>query len=162
MARPLKIQKTSIQAGYPTGQYGIVGGDTTLAGNQIKCRVKIGTNAEADGWIIRQKGARKYLVADGPIDPVTNLPAPGTNIGICELVDFVDGNLTALDIPADGVYYNTMTVTATLLDASTIRLAKFGDSYGYSFTGVGYHLTFGAAAGIPTGSIYAVASVAKA
>jgi len=140
MARPLKIQKTAIQAGYPAGQYGIVGGNTTLTGNQVKCRVKIGTAAEADGWIIRQKGARKYLVSDG------------TNTGHCVLADTVDGNLAA----------NTMTVTATLLNASTLRLAKFGDSYGYSFTGVGYHLTFGAAAAAPTGSIYAVASVAKA
>lgn len=139
MARPLKIQKTTIQAGF-AGQYGIVGGDTTLAGNQIKCRVKIGSNAEADGWIIRQKGARKFLVSDG------------TNTGICILADTVDGNL-AID---------TMTVTATLLNSSTVRLAKFGDSYGTSFTGAGYYLTFGAAATTPDGGIYAVASVAKA
>lgn len=139
MARPLKIQKTSIQAGYE-GQYGIVGGDTTLTGNQIKCRVKIGTNAEADGWIIRQKGARKYLVSDG------------TNIGQCVLANTANGSLVA----------NTMTVTATLFDASTVRLAKFSDSYGYSFAGVGYYLTFGAAATMPVGGIYTVASVTKA
>lgn len=140
MARPLKIQKTAVQAGYPSGQYGIVGGNTTLAGNQIKCRVKIGTAAEADGWIIRQKGSRKYLVSDG------------TNIGHCVLANTANGSLAA----------NTMTVTATLLDASTVRLAKFGDSYGYSFTGVGYYLTFGAAAAAPTGGLYAVATVTKA
>lgn len=139
MARPLKIQKTTVQSGFP-GQYGIVGGNTTLAGNQVKCRVKIGTNAEADGWIIRQKGARKFLVSDG------------TNVGQCVLANTVNGNL------AD----DTMTVTATLLDASTVRLSKFGDSYGYSFTNAGYYLTFGAAAATPDGGIYAVASVAKA
>lgn len=161
MARPLKIQKTTIQAGFP-GQYGIVGGNTTLAGNQIKCRVKIGSNAEADGWIIRQKGARKFLVADGPFDPITYLPIPGTNVGVCELVDLVDGNLDSFDVPADGIYVNTMTVTATLLDTSTVRLAKFSDSYGTSFTGAGYYLTFGTAAAVPTGGIFAVASVATA
>ena len=139
MARPLKIQKTTIQAGF-AGQYGIVGGNTTLAGNQIKCRVKIGTNAEADGWIIRQKGARKFLVSDG------------ANTGICVLADTVDGNLAK----------DTMTVTATLLDASTVRLAKFGDSYGVTFAGVGYYLTFGAAAAVPAGGTFAVATIAKA
>jgi hypothetical protein len=140
MARPLKIQKIAIQAGYPSGKYGIVGGNTTLTGNQVKCRVKIGSAAEADGWIIRQKGSRKYLVSDG------------TNIGQCVLANTANGAL----LP------NTMTVTATLLDASTVRLAKFGDSYGYSFTGVGYYLTFGAATAAPTGGIYAVATVTKA
>lgn len=141
MGRSIKIQKTAIQAGYPVGQYGIVGGDTTLAGNQIRCRVKIGTNAEANGWIIRQKGARKYLVSDG------------TNVGQCILANTANGSLAA----------NTMTVTATLANASTVRLAKLGDSYGYTFAGVGYYLTFGAASAvIPTGGIYAVASVAKA
>lgn len=151
MGRPIKIAKLA-GTGYENGEgLGIVGGNTALVGTQIKCSVKIGANAEADGYIIRQKGARKYLVADGPIDPVTNLPSIGTNVGTCALADVADGSL------ADG----DMTITVTKFDASTARLAKFGDSFGSDFDGTGYYLTFGPAADVPVGGIYEVAQVAS-
>ena len=118
----------------------MVGGNTGLATTQVLCQVKIGTNAEAPGYIIRQKGARKFLVTDG------------TNTGICTLADLADTTLTA----------NTMTVTITKLDTTTERLAKFGDSFGIDFTGTGYYLTFNAPAAVPVGGIYEVAQVASA
>jgi hypothetical protein len=140
MGRPLKTAKgPGIDTGYDQ-PYGVVGGNTGVAGTQILCRVKIGTNAEANGWIIRQKGARKYLVTDG------------VNIGQCLLVDLANGTLTA----------DTMTITVTDGAATTHRLAQLGDSFGVSFAGQGYILTFGAASSTPpAGSIYPVATVAS-
>ena len=81
MGRPLKIKKAAAtDIGFnnpgddsspriPSGElyYGQVGGDTYRASGDnpvTSCRVKIGTVAEAEGYIIRQKGATKYLVAD--------------------------------------------------------------------------------------------------
>ena len=142
MGRPLKIAKSAtIDTGYsnPSG-YGVVGGDTGIAATQVLCQVKIGSNAEAPGYIIRQKGNRKYLVTDG------------VNTGVCVLADLATGTLTD----------NTMTVEITKLDTSTARLAKFGDSFGIDFTGTGYYLTFNAAAAVPPGGIYEVAQVASA
>jgi len=104
------------------------------------CRVKIGTNPEADGSIIRQKGSTKYIVTDG------------TNTGICALVDKADGSLDDGD----------MTVTITKLDTTTARLSYFGDTYGRDFTDTGYNLTFGAPAAAPQGSLFEIAQVASA
>ena len=81
MGRPLKIRKAAAtDIGFnnpgddsspriPSGElyFGQVGGDTYRASgdNPVSSwRVKIGTVAEAEGYIIRQKGATKYLVAD--------------------------------------------------------------------------------------------------
>lgn len=44
---------------------GLTGGLTSLTGNQIQPRVKIGAAAEATGSILRAKGSRKFLVTDG-------------------------------------------------------------------------------------------------
>ena len=140
MGRPIKTAKSNtIDTGYGASQYGVVGGAYGIAGTQIACQVKIGTNAEAAGYIIRQKGARKFLVTDG------------VNTGVCVLAD------RALGALADG----EMTIEITKLDTTTARLAKFGTSFGVDFTGTGYYLTFGAAAAVPTGGIYQVATVAS-
>lgn len=142
IGRPIKIAKSAtIDTGYDNALgLGVVGGDTGTAATQIVCQVKIGSNPEAVGYIIRQKGAHKYLVTDG------------TNTGICALSDEADGALS------DGA----MTVTITKLDTTTARLAHFGDTYGTDFTGTGYYLTFGAAAPAPQGSLYEIAQVASA
>lgn len=136
-----------MDTGYENGEgLGIVAGNTALSGTQIKCRVKIGTNAEADGYIIRQKGARKYLVTDG------------ANTGTCALADVADGSLTDGD----------MTITVTKFDTSTARLAKFGDSFGSVFTSTpgeyeSFYLSFGlpAADAPEDGIYYEVAQVAS-
>ena len=84
MGRPLKIKKsTTIDIGYPafgdlvdpvynsantlnsTQFLGVVGGNNTVdtaAYPTVKVRVYITGQAEADGYIIRQKGSHKYLV----------------------------------------------------------------------------------------------------
>jgi len=142
MGRPLKIAKSNtIDTGFnnPSG-YGVVGGNTSLTVPTVLCRVKIGANAEADGYIIRQKGARKFLVSDG------------TNTGICSLANLADGTLTD----------DTMTVNITKVDTTTTRLAKFSNHFGIDFSSNGYYLTFNAAAAAPTGMLYTVAEVANA
>jgi len=123
MGRPLKIAKSATtDNGFPwvdTYNIGCVGGDTSLTGSQVKVRVKIGANAEADGYIIRQKGASKYLVTDG------------TNTGVCTLEDEADGSLND-----DG-----MTVTIIRPDSGTERLARFTNRYGINFSGTRYALS---------------------
>lgn len=44
---------------------GLTGGLTSLTGNQIQPRVKIGGGSEATGSILAAKGSRKFLVTDG-------------------------------------------------------------------------------------------------
>lgn len=141
MGRPLKTAKgPGIDTGYDN-LYGVVGGNTGTAGTQIQARVKIGANAEANGWIVRQKGARKFFVTDG------------VNFGTCVLVDLANGTLTA----------DTMTITCTDAGATTFRLAKLNDTFGIDFTGAGYILTFGAASATPPpGSTYPIVTVASA
>ena len=64
MGRPLKTTKAAgIDTGFPSTTSGVVGGSTSISGNQILARVKIGAQAEANGYIIRQKGKSKFLVA---------------------------------------------------------------------------------------------------
>lgn len=67
MGRPLKITKASgtVDTGYNNSPPGVTGGATSQSGNQIVTRVKIGSASNANGYIIRQKGKTKYLVADG-------------------------------------------------------------------------------------------------
>jgi len=144
MGRPLKIAKSStVDTGYsnPSG-YGVVGGDTNTAVNQIACRVNITGSTETTGFIVRQKGATKFLVTDS-----------FGNTGICSLANLPNGSLTA----------NTMTVTATLGDATTVLLASLSDHYGYDFNNNGYYLTFNPASSvIPAGGIYLEAQVNSA
>lgn len=141
MGRPLKTAKgPGIDTGY-SNLYGVVGGNSGIAGTQIRARVKIGGNAEANGWIIRQKGARKFFVSDG------------VNTGTCVLVDKTNGTLLA----------DEMTITITDAGATTHRLARLNDTQGVTFANAVFILTFGAASATPPpGSTYQVATVASA
>jgi hypothetical protein len=103
--------------------YGVVGGNTSLSGDQITCRAKVGDNAEGDGFIVRQKGSKKYLV---------NVNG---NVGPCFLVDKDNGSLGA----------NEMTVTATDDSSVSFRLARFSNRWGIDFSGNSYIVTFNAA-----------------
>ena len=115
MGRPLKIQKTATNGQAKTGgtySIGVNGGDTGLAGAQIQIRVKVGSNAEADGYIIRQKGSAKFLVSDG------------TNEGVCTLSDLNDASLTA----------DTMTITVNDASSTATRLARISNKFGIDFS----------------------------
>lgn len=54
-----------------------------VTGHEIKITAKVGANPTADGFIVKQRGTRKFKV---------NV---GGNVGICRLVDKADGDLLA-------------------------------------------------------------------
>ena len=133
MARALKTAKSSTQdtgfnnpngsaSSTPTNEptYGVVGGNTGSSGSQIVARVKIGSNTEANGYIIRQKGRSKFLVTDG------------TNTGICTLANTANSSLAN----------DTMTVTITLADSSTVRLKRLSNKWGIDFSDNSFLLDF--------------------
>lgn len=125
MGRPLKTAKSATKdtgfAWNDTYNIGVVGGDTSLAGAQINVRVKVGANAEAEGFIIRQKGSRKFLVEDA-----------SANQGVCTVVNENDASLGA----------NEMTITAIKPDSSTVRLERITNRYGIDFSGNRFLLSF--------------------
>lgn len=124
MGRPLKIAKKAGRVdGFnwaDTYNIGVVGGDTTLDGAQVLIRVKIGANAEADGYIIRQKGSRKFLVTDG------------SNTGVCQTANLTDTNLTD----------DTMTISIVDGTSTVARLERMSNKYGIDFAGNHYALSF--------------------
>ena len=140
MGRPVKIKKASqsldttsgtfvggIDIGYnnPAGgqYYGVVGGDTDLsvyAHPVVKIRVKITGQSEADGYIICQKGATKYLVSDG------------TNTGVCVLANLADGNLTDA----------TMTITAQDSGSTEFRIKRMSNKFCLDFSDNRYLTNF--------------------
>lgn len=128
MGRPLKIKESAtVDVGFnnPAGgkYYGVVGGDTDLSNYDhpvVKVRVKITGESEADGYIIRQKGASKYLVSDG------------TNTGVCVLANLTDGNLT------DG----TMTITATDSSSTEFRIKRMSNKFCLDFSDNRYLTNF--------------------
>lgn len=128
MGRPLKIAKFENQwFNNPASDdsvsttYGVVGGDTAIDGPQIKIRVRVAGQVERDGWIIRQKGSRKFLVKDSE-----------GNTGICFLVDEDNGDLSA----------GEMTVTADFADTTSIRLSRITNRWGIDFNDDKHILTF--------------------
>ena len=128
MGRPLKIKESAtkdIGFNNPTGgsYYGVVGGTdalSTASNPTIKIRVKVGANAEADGYIIRQKGASKYLVSDG------------TNTGVCVLANKADAAL------ADG----EMTITAQDSGSTEFRIKRMSNKFAIDFSDTRYVINF--------------------
>ena len=129
MGRPLKIAKDDNgvlkDLGIPGGtrSVGGVGGNTAVTGSQVQPRVKIGANAEIEGFIIRQKGRSKFLVSDG------------TNTGTCALANTADGALAN----------DTMTVTFTDDGSSIFRAKRIDTKYVWDFSDNRYIWTHGAA-----------------
>ena len=128
MGRPLKIKESAtVDVGFdnPTGGnfYGVVGGADTLATNEYPTttvRVKIGGNSEADGYIIRQKGRKKFLVSDG------------TNEGVCVVSDLADAALTD----------DTMTITAADDGSTAFRIEYLTNKWALDFSGNRYLVNF--------------------
>lgn len=120
MGRPLKITKASgtVDTGFPSSSVGVVGGNTSQSGNQIQVRARVTGFAEGDGYIVRQKGAAKFLV---------NV---GGNEGVCTLVDKADGTLAATE----------MTITLTQANASTVRAKRLSSKFAIDFSDVKYIL----------------------
>lgn len=144
MGRPLKIKKTTTKdvgfialsdttAPVTPGEYwnttdfiGVVGGNdvddgiATSAYPTVSVRVKIGSNSEANGSIIRQKGSRKYLVSDG------------TNTGVCTLANTADGALAA----------DTMTISIYATDSSLVRIARLTNKWALDYSNNRYLVNF--------------------
>jgi len=122
---------TSAQAGnswLQNAQYGLTGGsganvnigDGATSG-QILAAVKIGSNtADANGFIVTQRGRTQYLVQD-----------TAGNQGVCTLVNTDVGNLTA----------NTMSVQATQANTTTFYVQAIKDKKVIDFNGVAYLIT---------------------
>lgn len=146
MGRPIKTAKLIngilSDTGYDNGDgLGVVGGevDTTPSDTvkTIQCKFNDGSGV-LTGWIVRQKGSRKFLVTDGSVTATCILANTAT--------------------PAFG----EMSIQITTADPATKFLAKFNDTLGATFDGTLYHLTFGAASLVPPlGSLYGIATVAS-
>ena len=129
MGRPLKIKESAtVDTGFnnPTGGqfYGVVGGEDTLSTYDfptLKVRVRISGQSEADGWIIRQKGASKYLVEDA-----------SANQGVCVLANSADAAL------AEG----TMTITAQDSGSTEFRIKRMSNKYALDFSDNRYLINF--------------------
>ena len=129
MGRPVKIKKSlTVDTGFnnPAGgqYYGVVGGEDTLsnyAHPTLKVRVRISGQSEADGWIIRQKGASKYLVEDA-----------SANQGVCVLANSADAAL------AEG----TMTITAQDSGSTEFRIKRMSNKYALDFSNNRYLINF--------------------
>ena len=143
MGRPLKIKKTTTKdIGFPafgvltnpvypntftSAEFvGVVGGNdsagdlATATYPTISIRVKIGSASEANGYIIRQKGSRQYLVTDG------------TNTGICTLANTADSSLAA----------DTMTISFTAGDSTLVRIARLTNKWALDCSNNRYLVNF--------------------
>ena len=128
MGRPVKIKESAtVDVGFnnPAGGqfYGVVGGTDTLSTYDyptLKVRVKIGGNSEADGYIIRQKGASKYLVSDG------------SNEGVCVLANTADSSLAN----------DTMTITAQDSGSTEFRIKRMSNKFCLDFSDNRYLMNF--------------------
>jgi hypothetical protein len=137
MANKLKIAKTGkdlfvspiLINGNPIGG---TGGDTGIAGNQIQGACKIGSNAAAACWLVRQKGASKFLVQDA-----------NTNRGICTLVNKAQGTLAA----------GEMSIAVTT-QSSTVYASRITNKFVHDFAGNKYRYWFSA----PTATFVQVAN----
>ena len=144
MGRPLKIKKsTTKDIGFngigtltapvnnsPIGgneYFGVVGGIgdgegvATTAYPVIKCRVYIAGEAEDDGFILAQKGSRKYLVQDTT-----------GNQGVCILADEADGTLSE----------GNMNITFTLGDSTSVNIARLTNKFALDYSNNRYLVNF--------------------
>lgn len=140
MGRPLKIKKTTtkdvgfnawdtltspvVPDYFNTDQFtNVVGGGDAIASSTypvIKCRVYISGASEADGWIIRQKGATKYLVTDG------------TNTGVCTLANEADTALTE----------GNMNITMSVGDSAATTIARLTNRWALDYSNNRYAINF--------------------
>ena len=146
MGRPLKIKISDTQdAGFnnpgddvanrtPAGElfYGVVGGnistsDYTFPVTTTRVRPGGGSiTAEGDGFIVRQKGASKYLVSR--LDASAIDPANAVVGSIVRIVSVGDTDWNAMGMPGDGFVSNgaIFTVEAASAAGSSGTIAECG------------------------------------
>jgi hypothetical protein len=106
----------STQNGTPAYPQTVIAAAGPNAGNPvILARVRIAGQAEEDGYIVRQKGERKYLVYG----------ASSGATGVCVLSNQADGALTE----------GNMTLSVFTDDSTAIRLSKLTNKYATDWTG---------------------------
>jgi hypothetical protein len=106
----------SIQNGSPAYPQTVIATAGPNTGNPVVlARVFIEGQSEEDGYIVRQKGERKYLVYG----------ASSGATGVCILSDEADSSLTE----------GNMTLTVFTSDSSAIRLSKLTNKYATDWTG---------------------------
>jgi hypothetical protein len=106
----------STQNGTPAYPQTVIATAGPNAGNPvILARVFITGQSEEDGYIVRQKGERKYLVYGS---------SSGVS-GVCILSNQADASLTE----------GNMTLTVFTSDSSAIRLSKLTNKYATDWTG---------------------------
>jgi len=106
----------STQNGTPAYPQTVIAAAGPNKGNPvILARVHIAGQAEEDGYIVRQKGERKYLVYGA---------SSGVS-GVCVLSNQADGAISE----------GNMTLTVFTDDSSAIRLSKLTNKYATDWTG---------------------------
>lgn len=142
---------------------GLTGGLTSLTGNQIQPRVKIGNAAEATGSILAAKGSRKFAVTDGAsindeslevgkryiiltvgnTDWKTVAGIDNAAVGAiftCKAVGAGSGTAAAVGTctlvnKSNGTLgANEMTITCTLPNSSTFRASRINNKFVYDFS----------------------------
>lgn len=141
MGRPIKIAKgVGIDTGYENGLgLGVIGGDCEIEGAQIGCKMNVGGSV-VDGFVIRQKGARKFYVSS----------EDRTLVGTCVLQNTATPSIGG------------MSISILTASADTKYLQKFNDTMGVTFNNEVYFLTMdqtGASATPPAGSTYEIAAI---
>ena len=113
----------------------------------------LGSNDEA-GYILRQKGKRKYLVSNGA----------GTRTGICTLVNKAKANLLAGEMSVEGTYDNAgVTYIEAISDVNGLPFDNDGGSPLTKKTQTGMQATFETIAGTPlAGSVKPVIKLPSA
>jgi hypothetical protein len=140
MGRPLKIKKsTTIDIGYPAFDavidpvypatmtsanfFGVVGGSNTVdtsAYPTVQVRVFVTGFAEEDGYIIRQKGAHKYLVG-GTTDRTALVAGRAYRITTVGNTDWA-----SYGAPSNAAVGAVFTATAALANTGTGRVNAVG------------------------------------
>lgn len=142
---------------------GLTGGLTSLTGNQIQPRVKIGSGSEATGSILAAKGSRKFAVTDGAsindeslvvgnryiiltvgnTDWKTVAGVDNAAVGLiftCLAVGAGSGTAAAVgtctlvDKSNGTLAANEMTITCTLPSSSTFRAKRINNKFVVDFS----------------------------
>ena len=101
-------------------------------GTNITVNCQVGANSEsAVGYILRQRSSKRFLVNDAK-DGTKVLPAgSGTgNVGVCQLVNAVDGALGANEMSIVGEF-----------NGQGILIAKLTNKIAVGFNGIRYKWT---------------------
>jgi hypothetical protein len=99
-------------------------------GTNITINCQVASNSEsAVGYIIKQKSGNKFLVNDAKDGTKTSTAGSGTgNVGVCTLVDKVDGGLAA----------NEMSIQGQLSTGAQVRIKKLYNRTCRDFNNVRY------------------------